>query len=197
MLIEFRNKLEKLILRIYSIIIRNNFYPGSGKFYIAPSVRIDNPKNIIIESGVSLLRRGWIYAMSSKKNNLLIRIGSGTKIHDNFHITAGKNLIIGRNCLINRNVLITDTIHNYENIDIPIIDQGIRSTDTVIGDDCWIGNNVAIVCSHIGKHCVIGANTVIVNKSIPDYSVVAGNPGKVIKQYAMDENKWNSIKTNS
>jgi acetyltransferase-like isoleucine patch superfamily enzyme len=196
MIIKLKNKFQKLITRIYSVIVRTNFHSESGRFYIAPSVRVDNPENILIESGVSLLRRGWIYAITRKKNTSLIKISSGTQIHDNFHITAGKKVNIGRNCLINRNVLITDTIHNYENIEVPIIAQGIRSNETVIGDDCWIGNNVAIVCSHIGNHCVIGANTIIVNKNIPDYSVVGGNPGKIIKQYSIEDSTWINIDKN-
>jgi acetyltransferase-like isoleucine patch superfamily enzyme len=194
MFINLKNKFHKLVYKIYSVIIRTEFNIDSGKFYIDPTVRVDNSHNIIIKTGVSLLRRGWIYAIHSTKNSPLISIDSGTQIHDNFHITAGKNVSIGKNCLINRNVLITDTIHNYENIDIPIIEQGIRSNETIIGDDCWIGNNVAIVCSYIGKHCIIGANTVLVNKYIPDYSVVGGNPGKIIKQYSKENTTWGTIK---
>ena len=188
--IKIKNKIEYLWVKLISYIIKMDMHPESGRFYVYPSVRIDNPKNIILEIGVTLYRRGWIYAIPEKSEKPIIRIKKGTKIYDNFHITSSLKVEIGQNCLINRNVLITDTVHNYENIEIPIIEQGDRASETIIGDDCWIGNNVAIVSSIIGKHCVIGANSVIVNKTIPDYSLVGGNPGRILKQYSTIEKKW-------
>jgi len=178
-------------MRLISIITRGEMHQDSGRFYMYPSVRVDNPQNIILETGVTLYRRGWIYSVpNAKADEAIIHIKSGTKIYDNFHITSSRKVVIGSDCLINRNVLITDTIHNYENIDIPIIYQGDRSSPTIIGDDCWIGNNVAIVSSIIGKHCVIGANSVIINKTIPEFSVVGGNPGRVLKTYSKEDKKW-------
>ncbi len=189
------NSIEDLIKKLYSKCIRYSF-KRCGSVYIMPSVRIDNPQHIILESGVSLMRRGWLYAIISQvgEEQPLITIKDDTKIYDNFHITCSKKLEIGKKCLINRNVLITDTIHNYENIDIPIIDQGIRNSPTIIGDNCWIGNNAVIISSIIGKHCVISANSVVVNKSIPDFSVVAGNPSKIIKKFNLNSKTWEKIK---
>ena len=178
-------------MKSISYLIRGEMHVNSGRFYIYPSVRVDNPQNILLETGVTLYRRGWIYAVPKiKSEEAIIHIKSGTKIYDNFHITSSRKVVIGNDCLINRNVLITDTIHNYENIDIPVIYQGDRSSPTIIGNDCWIGNNVAIVSSIIGNHCVIGANSVVVNKSIPDFSVVGGNPARVLKTYSLEEKKW-------
>jgi len=194
MYILLKNKIELIWVKLISYLIKLEMHPESGRFYIYPSVRIDHPQNIILETGVALYRRGWIYAVPSTSEKAVIRIKSGTKIYDNFHITSTEKVEIGKNCLINRNVLITDTIHNYEDIEIPVIEQGDRASATIIGDDCWIGNNAAIISSRIGKHCIIGANTVIVNKTIPDYSVVGGNPGKILKQYSAEEKKWVLIK---
>ena len=194
MIIKIKNNIEYLWVKVISYFVKLEMHNASGRFYMYPSVRVDNPKNIILEIGVTLYRRGWIYSIPEKSEKSIIRIKKGTKIYDNFHITSSLKGEIGQNCLINRNVLITDTVHNYENIEIPIIKQGDRASETIIGDDCWIGNNVAIVSSIIGKHCVIGANTVIVNKTIPDYSLVGGNPGRILKQYSFEEKKWITVK---
>ena len=193
MLVWLSNRVSDYAIKVFSILMRLDFHKSSGKFYIYPSVRVDNPKCISIQDGVTLYRRGWIYAIKTGGGSPFIKIKRGTKIHDNFHITCSGSLEIGENCLINRNVLITDTIHEYKDINVPIIRQAIKNRETSVGDGCWIGNNSVIICSQIGNNSVVSANTVIVNKVIPDYCVVAGNPGKVIKQFDQVLNKWIKI----
>lgn len=85
--------------------------------------------------------------------------------------------------LLSPNVYITDCDHEYRNIDIPVIDQGIvqKGQKVLIGDGSYIGYNSVIVGNvKIGKHCVIGANSVV-TKDVPDYCVAVGSPARVIK----------------
>jgi acetyltransferase-like isoleucine patch superfamily enzyme len=173
-----------------SYIHKFQFHSKSGRFLLYPFIRVDNPKYILLENGVVLYRRGWIYAILGNSHAPTIHIKAGTNIYDNFHITSSSKLEIGKNCLINRNVLITDTIHNYEDITIPIIEQGIRNAPTIIGDDCWIGNGSVIISCTIGKHCIISANSVLVNKNIPDNCLVGGNPARIIKTFNPNTGIW-------
>ena len=79
---------------------------------------------------------------------------------------------------------ITDCDHEYRDVNIPVIDQGIvqRGQRVSIGDGSYIGINAVIVGNvKIGKHCVIGANSVV-TKDVPDYCVAVGSPAKVIKR---------------
>ena len=85
--------------------------------------------------------------------------------------------------LLSPNVYITDCDHEYRNIDIPVIDQGIvqKGQKVLIGDGSYIGYNSVIVGTvKIGKHCVIGAKSVV-TKDVPDYCVAVGSPARVIK----------------
>lgn len=89
-----------------------------------------------------------------------------------FGVTAGQS------------VYITDCDHEYRDVNIPVIDQGIvqRGQRVSIGDGSYIGINAVIVGNvKIGKHCVIGANSVV-TKDVPDYCVAVGSPAKVIKR---------------
>ena len=53
---------------------------------------------------------------------------------------------------------------------------------TIIGNDCWIGNNVVIMQGiHIGDGAVIGAGSVV-TKDVEKYSIVAGVPAKELKK---------------
>ena len=79
---------------------------------------------------------------------------------------------------------ITDCDHEYRDINVPVIDQGIvqRGQMVSIGEGSYIGINAVIVGNvKIGKHCVIGANSVV-TKDVPDFCVAVGSPARVIKK---------------
>lgn len=86
--------------------------------------------------------------------------------------------------LISPNVYIADCDHEYRNIDIPVIDQGIvqKGQNVYIGDGSYIGIYTVIVGDiRIGRQCVIGANSVV-TKDVPDYSAAVRCPARVIKK---------------
>jgi acetyltransferase-like isoleucine patch superfamily enzyme len=91
-------------------------------------------------------------------------------------------------------VLIMDHNHAYEDIEMPIVEQGITKGGRIrIGEGSWIGYGAAILCSRgeltIGRHCVVAANSVV-TRSIPDYSVVFGMPAEIIRQYDPKTRTW-------
>lgn len=91
---------------------------------------------------------------------------------------------IGEKVLLSPNVYITDCDHDYRNISVPVINQGIaqKGQTASIGEESYIGINAVIVGKvKIGKHCVIGANSVV-TKDILDYCVAVGSPAKLIKR---------------
>lgn len=125
-----------------------------------------------------------------------IKIGAGTEIGQRDRISIAHTLIIGEKVLLSPNVYITDCDHAFENIETPIIDQGIvnKEYSVLIGDHSYIGINTVIIGNvKIGKHCVIGANSVV-TKDILDYCVAVGSPARVIKRYNFFSGKWENMK---
>jgi acetyltransferase-like isoleucine patch superfamily enzyme len=121
-------------------------------------------------------------------------------LEDNCHVGFGsvisaRNLVhLERNVLIGQMVLIVDHNHTYEDIDVPVIDQGVSGNGTIrIGEGTWIGRGAAIISPRsnltIGRNCVIAANSVVM-RSIPDYSVAAGYPATIIRQFDPQTGKW-------
>lgn len=106
-------------------------------------------------------------------------IGRGTYIGPQCNIGTCR---IGRDVLFGSGVHILSgkNQHNFEDVDVPIRDQGGQLTKIQIGDDSWIGNG-AIVMANIGRKCVVAAGSVVVS-DVDDYQIVGGNPAKVIKQ---------------
>lgn len=60
--------------------------------------------------------------------------------------------------------------------------------DTVVGNDVWIGGNVAVMPGvRIGHGAVISTEAVV-TKDVPDYAVVGGNPARVLRErFTADE----------
>lgn len=113
-----------------------------------------------------------------------VRIGRGSEIGERCRISIANSLNMGEKVLLSPNVYITDCDHEYCNLEVPVIDQGVvqRGQTVSIGDGSYIGINAVIVGNvKIGKHCVIGANSVV-TKDVPDYCVAVGSPSRVIKK---------------
>ncbi len=124
----------------------------------------------------------------------IIVIEDNVVIHWRSQIGA-KNLIhIERDVLIAQDVLIVDQNHQYEDISVPIVDQGFTAGGTIrIGQGTFIAHGAAIICSQgdlvLGRNCVVAAHTVV-TRSAPPYSVLYGNPAKVIRQFDPVKKVW-------
>ena len=63
----------------------------------------------------------------------------------------------------------------------------IKSGDTVVGNDVWIGSEAMIMPGvSIGDGAVIGSRS-LVTKDVPPYAIVGGNPAKIIKMRFNEE----------
>lgn len=114
-------------------------------------------------------------------------------IGDFNHIYATHSIKFEKGVLTANFVYISDNLHEYTDIDTPILKQPIKQLkDVRIGEGSWIGEHVCIIGASIGKHCVIGANSVVTH-DIPDYSVVVGAPARIIKKYNIEKHIWETL----
>lgn len=155
------------------------FQVQAGKnVYIGKHCDLKGKSNIVLEAGATVRPYAQIWSGGGT-----VRIGRGSEIGERCRISIANSLEIGEKVLLSPNVYITDCDHEYRNIDVPVIDQGIvqKGQKVSIGEGSYIGINAVIVGDvRIGKHCVIGANSVV-TKDVPDYCVAVGSPAKVIK----------------
>jgi acetyltransferase-like isoleucine patch superfamily enzyme len=111
-----------------------------------------------------------------------IQIGNGVHIGEGSVIYSGVGIRIGDNVIIGPQNIIVDLDHCFQNLDLPINQQGMNGKEISIEEDVWIASQCVIIKGvTIGKGSVIAAGS-IVNSSIPPYSVAAGVPAKVIKK---------------
>lgn len=122
-----------------------------------------------------------------------LTIGDGCHITRNLTIQCAGYIEIGKDVLIASNVLIIDYNHGSDPEKSDYLQQNLLVKSVVIGDACWIGQNVIILPGvTIGEHSIIGAGS-IVTKSVPPYSIAVGNPAKCIKQFDFSIKKWTSL----
>lgn len=166
---------------------------GQKAYFIDKTCDIRGIEKIKMCHNVVIQRDCWVnIAFNNPNQEFMIEFGEGTNIGRRCTISAANKIVFGKNVLLGPNILVTDHNHQYCQIGVPIINQGITSTknEIYIGDGTWIGTNSVIVGNvKIGKGCVIGSNTVI-NKDIPDYCIAVGNPCKVVKIFDIDTGKW-------
>jgi acetyltransferase-like isoleucine patch superfamily enzyme len=191
----FYEKIETIKNKYYffkSKLWYNKFLKNAGKnSAIINPLKISNPENIILGDNVIINQLSWLLTININKNHPPeLKFDDGVNIGHFNHITCVNKVYIGKNVLTADKVYISDNIHGYNNINIPIKNQGVISKGEVyIDDNTWIGENVSIIGSKIGKHCIIGSNSVV-TRDIPDFSVAVGAPAKVIKKYDKKKKKW-------
>jgi len=86
--------------------------------------------------------------------------------------------------------------HDASDIMLNIIYSGHidRVGPIIIGNNCFLGNNVTVLPNiRIGSNTIIGTGSVV-TKDIPDNSVFAGNPARFICTF---DDYLNKIKTNT
>ena len=165
------------------------FYSNKGK---GATIRRNTRMDLLPFNTFSLGDYSTIEDFCTVNNGVgKVQIGKRTRIG------IGSVLIgpvsIGDDVRLAQNVVVTALNHNYQDINMPISEQGVKTEQINIGDETWIGaNSVILPGILIGKHCVIGAGS-IVTRNVPSYSLVAGNPARIIKQYNPTSGEWEKV----
>jgi acetyltransferase-like isoleucine patch superfamily enzyme len=164
-----------------------------GRYFVGENCDIRGKEKISFGDGVFVQENcGINIAYDNPLQDIIIDIKKEANIGRRSIITASNKVVIGEKVLIAPNVYIADCGHEFSDINMPIIEQGISgcTNEVIIGSGTWIGTNSVIVGNvNIGVDCVIGANS-FVNKDIPDYSVAVGSPAKIIKMFDTIDNEW-------
>jgi acetyltransferase-like isoleucine patch superfamily enzyme len=134
--------------------------------------------NMSFGSGVSIGSNSHFFSDTGK-----IIIGNRTFFNINCNINAsiGGIIEIGSHCLFGPNVVIHSSNHRFNNLSLPIIEQGHDCADIRIEDNVWLGANVIVLAGvTIGEGAVVAAGAVV-TQDVPKFSIVGGVPAKFIK----------------
>jgi len=194
------NVVSRAITKLYSLWVSATYPFGSkgSKLSIhyttvlnrrmAPAIKIGN--------GVMIRKDAWLntFDLSGADGECKIIIDDNCLIGARDVISAKNSIHIERDVIIGTSVLLQDHNHAYEDIALPIKEQGLTPGGRIrIEQGCWVGHGVAIVCNQdeliIGRNSVIAANA-LVTKSFPPYSVIVGNPARLARQFDPAKGIW-------
>lgn len=118
-------------------------------------------------------------------NPQTMTFGDNVSIHPMCYLESGSKgevgIKIGNDVSIAHGATIMATSHNFDDVSIPIKDQGVSISPVVIEDNVWIGAKATILAGVTVKSgCVIGANSVVTHDT-EENGVYVGAPARKIK----------------
>jgi acetyltransferase-like isoleucine patch superfamily enzyme len=187
-------------LRSVRWVLRNRAYTPwyLVRYYRFVVMRLRNP-HVIMRGFVFLDRGATIYARRGYARLIIgkwvhlgvntalrchegtLSLGDKSNLARNISVNCYLDVEIGDSALIADDVYISDFDHRFDDLAMPIKDQGIAKSRVRIDRDVWLGTKVT-VCRGvvIGEGTVVGANAVV-TKDLPAFSVTVGVPARVIK----------------
>jgi acetyltransferase-like isoleucine patch superfamily enzyme len=172
--------------KLFSLFVRGSFARFGRRSVIQLPVRLSGEARIAVGDDVSVGAGSWLQVLAGAAgggDEIAIEIGPGTSIAGSCVLSAASHIRLGRSVLLARNVYIADHMHAYEDVGVPVLDQGItRVAPIEIGDGAWLGQNVVVLPGvRIGRGAVVGANSVV-GDAVPDFAVAVRAPARVVRQ---------------
>lgn len=145
-----------------------------------------------VPNDIKIGKNTWMWGNLNSQSGGKIVLGDYSKIGGGCVVDAVESISIGKYTAIAVNVHISDNNNHPVN---PQYRKYMRiygdnesrlwkhssHSPVVIGENCWIGQNVRIQKGvTIGDNSIIAANSVV-TKSVPANCIAAGNPAKIVK----------------
>lgn len=176
--------LHRLSFRKSTIIFRLRYYRFvtlEGKNFIGKRTVIRPFLYQKSRIQVKMKRGSHLYSDVIIQGTGNLIIGERSYISSFSVIGCNESIIIGDDVMIANNVSIRDTDHRFEDLEKPMIEQGMTTAPILIHNNVWIGHGAVITKGiTIQSGAIIGANAVV-TKDVPENAIMGGVPAKLIR----------------
>jgi len=169
-------KLSKLVRRALTpMVLVRLYYFAKHRAVISSKAEVD------LADSTTWGRGCVISAFTKVKINGPFIMGVRCQISTGCFIGAGQaGLTLGDDVLVGPNCTILTGSYQFDQLDVPLQEQGSVSKPVRIGHRAWIGSNsVVLPGAEIGDNVIVSAGSVVSGRAPPN-SVILGNPAKVI-----------------
>lgn len=105
-----------------------------------------------------------------------LTMGERITLNDNSYMECSGGIEIGNDVMIGHGVSVLSNSHRFDDLNVPMNQQGENFGKVIIGNNVWIGAKVTILYGvTIGDGAIIGAHS-LVNKDVLPNEIVAGAP---------------------
>jgi maltose O-acetyltransferase len=165
-------KIKLLLYYLFFSKLPNSWWPG-GRFF--NKMRVACVRSIL-PTGKNIKIQRSVYIGSG--NNIVI--GNNCQINE---LARLDNVVIGNNVMIARESIILGKMHESNDVNVPMNEQGVKDVrQTIIEDDVWLGLRVVVMPGvTISKGTIIAAGAVVTKDTEP-FSIYGGVPAKLIKR---------------
>jgi acetyltransferase-like isoleucine patch superfamily enzyme len=170
--------------KLFTIFARGAFAHVGSRTVLELPIRLTGEAGIAIGDDVYVGAGSWLQVLGAGSEEARLEIGDGTSIAGSCTISAAESVRLGKRVLLARNVYIADHSHAFEDVRLPVLDQGIDNVAPVtVEDGAWLCENV-VICPgvRIGRGAVVGANAVVL-QDVPDHAVAVGAPARVVREF--------------
>lgn len=187
-------KLTNCRQRLISNLLYNWRFRFCGKsVVIGFSPRLVNPHLIRLGYGISIGPLVRLEVHPQGNTGASLSIGNNTRIEHGVHIYVASDMMIGDFVMIASGCLVSDNNHGLNPAIGPYICQPLAAKRTIIGNNVWLGENVAVLAGvTIGDNAIIGSNSVV-TRDIPANTISVGIPAVPIKSFNLSISKWEAI----
>src|ERR671923_1034175 len=169
-------KTSKLARRAFTpMVVVRLYYFAKHRAVISSKAEVDLADSTTWGNGCV------ISAFTKVKINGRFIMGARCQISTGCFIGAGQaGLTLGDDVLVSPNCTLLTGSYRFDQLDVPLQEQGSVSKPVRIGHRVWIGaNSVVLAGAEIGDNVIVSAGSVVSGR-VPPNSVVLGNPAKVI-----------------
>jgi acetyltransferase-like isoleucine patch superfamily enzyme len=169
-------KMSKLVRRgLTPMIVVRAYYYWKHRAVISGKAEVD------LASSTSWGKGCIISAFTKVKISGPFVMGKRVQISTGCFIGAGSGgLTLGDDVLVGPNCAIMTGSYIFDQLDVPLQEQGTTSKGVRIGHRVWVGSNsVVLAGSELGDNVIVSAGSVVSGTVSPN-SIVLGNPAKVI-----------------
>jgi galactoside O-acetyltransferase len=191
-------KLRRLLRSLIELPARRRLL-GLPGVTIADSARVDARRIRVFPGSRLIVGEGSMVGgdLAFEREGAEIVIGSHTSIGNSL-IASATSIHVGDGTLISFGCNIVDhdshsILWRHRRTDVRGWYMGEKNWDHVvskpvtIGNKCWLGLNAIVLKGvQVGDGAVVAAGSVV-TRNVPPWTVVAGNPAKVIRELAVDD----------